>query len=202
MHDASVIEGGFARPVFDAQAAFRAVMDAMARPGTVQPVPPAARPPAPLAATAGAVALALCDHDTPVWLDAPLAASEAVSAWLGFHTGAPRAATPAEAHFAFVAAPAAMIGLENFAQGTQAYPDRSATLVLQVDTLREGPALRLAGPGIEHEARLAAAPLPRHVAEQWAQNNARFPRGVDLVLAAPDGIAALPRTTRILSRED
>ena len=52
------------------------------------------------------------------------------------------------------------------------------------------------------EARpIAPAPLPRHFVEQWKQNRARFPRGVDLVLAAPEGIACLPRTTRIRPAE-
>ncbi|TIT74126.1 MAG: carbon-phosphorus lyase subunit PhnH, partial [Mesorhizobium sp.] len=44
------IEGGFADPVFNAQAVFRAVMDAMARPGSVQALPSLTHPPAPLSA--------------------------------------------------------------------------------------------------------------------------------------------------------
>ncbi|RUT93160.1 phosphonate C-P lyase system protein PhnH, partial [Mesorhizobium sp. M7A.T.Ca.TU.009.02.1.1] len=120
---AQSIEGGFADPVFDAQTVFRAVMDAMARPGSVQPLPAFARPPAPLSATAGAIALALCDNDTPLWLDQALQASAAFRSWLGFHTGAPVANTPADAHFAFIAAPAEMMSLDGFSQGTQDYPD-------------------------------------------------------------------------------
>jgi len=126
------IDGGFAEPVFNAQVVFRAIMDAMARPGTVHTLLSLAHPPAPLSATAGAVALALCDNDTPVWLDPPLQAEASVKAWLGFHTGAPLANTPADAHFALIANPKEMAALDGFSQGTQEYPDRSTTVVIEI----------------------------------------------------------------------
>jgi alpha-D-ribose 1-methylphosphonate 5-triphosphate synthase subunit PhnH len=193
----SPIDGGFGRPVFDAQAVFRAVMDAMARPGMVRPFGERVAPPAPLSPAAAAVALTLCDSDTPLWLDQPLQAVAAVRSWLAFYCGAPLARTPLEAHFALVASPADMVALDAFAQGTQEYPDRSVTIVLQVTSLSTGRSLRLEGPGIEKAAMLAPSALPRHFAEQWRQNNGRFPRGVDLVFAAPEGVACLPRTTRV-----
>jgi len=195
--EAETIEGGFADPVFEAQATFRAMMDAMARPGTVARDLSLPRPPAPLTPEAGAVALALCDPDTPIWLDTALREERAVAGWLGFQTGAPIVREPAEAHFAFVADPANLLAFENFAQGSQDYPDRSATLVLQIESFSGGEALRLEGPGIETFATLAPHPLPRHFVEQWAQNRARFPRGIDLILVCREGLAALPRTTRI-----
>lgn len=193
----SAIDGAFADPVFDAQATFRAVMDAMARPGAPQPLARLPQPPAPLSAVAGALALTLCDHDTPVWLDAALSASESVREWLGFHTGAPLVRAPADAHFAFAASPAELPALESFTQGSQDYPDRSATLVFSVASMSGGESLVLQGPGIETRTTFAPHPLPRHFVEQWKQNRARFPRGVDVVLAGPDAIVCLPRTVRI-----
>jgi alpha-D-ribose 1-methylphosphonate 5-triphosphate synthase subunit PhnH len=198
---AQAIEGGFADPVFNAQTVFRTVMDAMARPGAVQKLPALARPPAPLWATAGAIALALCDNDTPLWLDPALQAASTVKSWLGFHTGAALANTPADAHFALIAAPAEMMALDAFSQGTQEYPDRSTTLILQVSDLASGAPLLLQGPGIETTATIAPAQMPRHFVEQWKQNNQRFPRGIDIILATPDSIACLPRTTRIKTME-
>lgn len=195
----SAIEGGFADQVLDAQSAFRAVMDAMARPGTVHPLRALPRPPQPLSPVAGAVALALCDHDTPVWLDPALTISDAPAAWFAFHTGAPLVKSPADAHFAFVSRPAEFIAFENFAQGTQEYPDRSATIVLQVESFDTSERLVLEGPGIRDRAIFAPVPMPRHFVEQWRQNRARFPRGVDLILAGPDAVTCLPRTTRIVA---
>lgn len=196
MQQMSVIEGGFSRPVFDAQSVFRAVMDAMARPGSLLHVQPLAHPPAPFSPLAASVALTLCDHDTPVWLDKKLS-QPAVRDWLGFHTGAPVAGLATDAHFAFACCPEELIALENFTQGSQEYPDRSTTIVLQVDSFDTGIPLVLSGPGIETTASIAPQPMPRHFAAQWKQNRARFPRGVDLILVSSDAIVCLPRTVRI-----
>ena len=173
----------------------------MARPGTMSTVKQLAVPPQPLSPMAAAVALTLCDHDTPLWLDPALQASAAVRSYLAFHTGAPAANTPSDAAFALASSPAELMALENFAQGEQEYPDRSTTLILQVDSLSSANVLALQGPGIETTDAIAPWPMPRHFAEQWKQNHARFPRGVDVILAAPDGIACLPRTTRIRMME-
>ena len=83
--EAAPVEGGFDNPPLASQSVFRAIMDAMARPGTLRPVTARVVPPVPLSATAGAVVLTLCDHDTPLWLDPALEVSADVRGWLGFH---------------------------------------------------------------------------------------------------------------------
>jgi len=194
----SRLEGGFADPVFAAQAVFRAVMDAMARPGTTANLGAQVEPPAPLGQAAGAVALALCDSDTPVWLDAGLANAADVSTWLAFHSGATVVDAAPRAQFAFISDASAMPLLAAFAQGTQNYPDRSATLVIEVESLAGGNEFAFEGPGIKGVATLAPAGLPGDFAMQWRDNRARFPRGVDLILTAGDTIACLPRSARLI----
>ncbi len=183
--------------VFAAQSTFRKVMDATARPGSIQTIAPTAETPAPLAPAAAAIALALFDHDTPVWMDAPLAASEAVASWLRFNTGCPIVADRGQCAFALVSDTAALAPLETFALGTPDYPDRSTTLILQVPTLTSGPELTLSGPGIRGTASLRAGGLPEDFMARSAANRALFPRGVDLLLVAGHDIAALPRTTLV-----
>jgi alpha-D-ribose 1-methylphosphonate 5-triphosphate synthase subunit PhnI len=196
--EANILEGGFAEPVLDAQATFRAVMDAMARPASIVEVAPRSAPPAPLSPLVGAIACTLIDADTPMWLDPRLSESEAVRAWLGFHTGARLAAAPAEAVFALIADPGEMPPLDRFAQGTQEYPDRSATLILQLDSLEGGAPLTFRGPGIKGEATIAPADLPADFARQWIENTKRFPRGLDLILTAGEALACLPRSARLM----
>lgn len=191
------IEAGFADLVLGAQSAFRAIMDALANPGTAQPLAFDAVPPAPLTAELAAVALTLLDHDTPVWLDPALAINEAAIGWLRFHTGAPLTANPADAAFAFATDAESLPLLSEFAQGSDEYPDRSTTIVIATAELTGGPALTLKGPGIKDTAAFAPQSLPADIVAQLAENRARFPRGVDLILVAPGLVAGLPRTTRV-----
>jgi alpha-D-ribose 1-methylphosphonate 5-triphosphate synthase subunit PhnH len=192
----SAVAAGFAEPVLAAQATFRAVMDAMARPGAIRRLG-GINAPAPLSPTAAAIALTLVDYEAPFWLDAPLAAAPEVARFISFHTGARLTADPAEAAFAFVAAPAVMPPFAIFAQGSSEYPDRSTTLVLQVAHLAEGDGMTLRGPGIAGARRLAVWPLPADFLARLVANRAQFPRGVDILLAANDSVAGLPRSLHV-----
>jgi alpha-D-ribose 1-methylphosphonate 5-triphosphate synthase subunit PhnH len=179
----------FADPVFPSQATFRAILSAMSRPGEVVAAGAGLAPPAPLRPAMAAALLTLCDFETPVWL-----ADVAVGDWLKFHTGAPLAEDPTRA--AFAVADVSSLDLSRFAQGIAAYPDRSTTLLVEVDTL-SGDDLLLSGPGVKAERRFGFAPRPQGFLAQWRANGAAFPLGVDLIVCAGERLAALPRTTRI-----
>jgi alpha-D-ribose 1-methylphosphonate 5-triphosphate synthase subunit PhnH len=199
MLTAGDFSGGFSDPVFDSQAVFRAVLDAMAGPGARQPLPDRVAPPAPLNASAGAILLALADADTPVFLGAELAASPSVAAWIGFHTGAPVVPVAAEATFAVFSDLTAMPRLSAFAQGCAEYPDRSATLILQVAPTATSPdELTLRGPGIDGSRTIEVPGLPDWFRDAWVLNQEVFPLGVDILFAANGWVAALPRTAEIL----
>ena len=191
---------GLADPVFDSQRVFRGVMNALARPGCLSLLSGDLDPPPPLTLGLAAIALALCDQDTPLWLDAALAQAPAVPGYLRFHTGAPVVTVPAAAAFALVADPAVCPPFSAFALGSQDYPDRSTTLALAVEELSTESGFILEGPGIAGQTTLEVAPLPANFAQAWADNRACFPRGIDLLFAARHTVAGLPRSTRIVGR--
>ncbi|MDR6951687.1 alpha-D-ribose 1-methylphosphonate 5-triphosphate synthase subunit PhnH [Ancylobacter sp. 3268] len=187
---------GFADPVFAAQGVFRAAMWALSRPGRPQELPTDLVPPAPLSPEAAALALTLCDYETPVFLDAALAADRAVSDFLRFHTGAPIVAQPGEARFAFIANPLNILDFSEFSLGSPDFPDASVTLILQVAGFVDR-GFTLEGPGIKGRIGFGAAPLPEHFAARMAANRALFPRGVDLLLAGAGQVIGLPRSVAV-----
>lgn len=186
----SGLSPGFADPVAQSQACFRAVLDAMARPGRVHTVTGVV-PPSPLGTAAAAVLLTLVDHETPLWLDAEL---RETAPWLGFHCGAPVVTDPPAAAFG---AASTLPDLDRFNAGTHEMPEIAATIVVQVDALGAGPRFRLSGPGLREPAGFAVTGLPADFVARWRANHRLFPCGIDLILCAGDQLAALPRSITI-----
>ena len=194
------LPAGFVDKVLSAQSTFRSVMDAMARPGSVQRIAAVAGMPAAMMRGTAAIALTLFDHDTPIWLDSRMSKTADVGKWLKFHTSAPVIADSAVSSFALIGESRDLPSLDCFAFGSNEYPDRSTTLILQVESLTEGPAFELRGPGIDGTAILRASFQPHDLFDRLAINVALFPRGIDVVLVHDDTIVALPRTTRLVRR--
>ena len=194
------LPAGFADKVLSAQSTFRSVMDAMARPGSVQRIVPMAGTAGPMMRGTAAIALTLFDHDTPLWLDAQMSESSDVLKWLKFHTGAPVVQDSSVAAFALISDGGALPPFERFALGTNEYPDRSTTVIIQVESLESGRSFELRGPGIDGVTTLQASFKPFDLFEQLRFNEALFPRGIDVVLVADDAVVAIPRTTRVVSK--
>jgi alpha-D-ribose 1-methylphosphonate 5-triphosphate synthase subunit PhnH len=192
---------GFSNPVQSSQAVFRCVMDALARPGSIQTIAEAVNAPAILVPATAAVALTLFDHDTSIWLDERLATTPEIAAWLRFQSGAPLTQDASRAAFALIGNDTALPLFETFAQGTPEYPDRSTTLVVQVDTFTDGPEWVLSGPGIRGTSTLRASALPSDFAERMQANRALFPLGIDLLLVCGAQLVALPRSTHVAAKE-
>lgn len=188
------LDPGLRDPVGDSQVIFRILLDAMAHPGRILPLPALAGAQDRLTPAGVMICLALIDHETPLWLDQSLA-TPGVLAYLRFHTGAPRAETPLSASVALLDGPST--GLGDFNTGSDAYPENGATVILQVPDLSPSGPLVLSGPGVDGEIRLGVDGVPDAFWSARDAVNGGFPRGIDLILCAGHEIAALPRTTRL-----
>ena len=190
--DPHSVAPAFGDAVSGAQETFRHVLEAMAHPGRVVTLGHDAMSPKPLSRAATAVALTLFDFETRVWLDAAAVAGDAFD-YLRFHCGCPITDDPASADFA-IADAAAVPPLDRFAQGTDEFPDRSTTLIIDVAGLSAGTGVCLTGPGIKEKARLSVDGLPAWFWDSWSLNHGGFPLGVDVILTHENRVAALPRT--------
>ncbi|MCG7505433.1 phosphonate C-P lyase system protein PhnH [Mesorhizobium retamae] len=193
--NASVISTQFADPIHDAQQAFRGLLAATSRPGTIVTIPLPIASPAPLSPTLAAIGLTLLDDATPVWLD-PILIQEPIRQYLLFNTGARVVTQPDSAAFAFFAKARNLPDFRVFPRGTPSYPDRSATLVVQVPLLAGGRPVSLRGPGIESVVSVEPAGLPDGFWDRWNENAANYPIGIDMILADACSIMSLPRTVK------
>lgn len=191
-------------PIFDSQATFRLTLEAMARPGTTVRLPAGdPRCPEPACGPLAAVLLTLLDHE--VTFAVVPAAGDGVLAhglvrYLATATGS--RAVPAEEADFVIALGALPPGLPaSLRQGTPAFPDEGATLLMLVPSLvaaGDGALVELTGPGIPGRATTRLSGLTAADLAALALVNAEPPLGIDLLLIDDEGnLLCLPRSTRV-----
>ncbi len=182
---------GFTDPVLQSQAAFRAVLEALSRPGRRQSLGADLHPPARLSQAAAAVLLTLVDGDTVLHLADD---TQDAAPWLQFHAGTQLGSLE---HADFVLA-RTLPDLGLLAQGTDDAPELSATVILEVSGFDEGSRYVLAGPGLQSPSPVTISGLPEDFLSRWQRNHALYPTGVDLILCHGTEIMAFPRSLTVM----
>ena len=182
--------------VHDAQIVFRSLLKALSEPGTIQHLRVKLQTPAPLHLATAAACLALMDYETTAWL-ADEFDNDAVRTYLRFHCGLPLVHEKSSANFAVLGSSLQQLDLQAFAQGSMTYPDKSATLLIQVDDMNSGTKYQLTGPGIKDTRSIYISGLPADFVIKWEVNHAAFPQGVDVIFCSGDAVLGLPRTSKI-----
>ncbi|MGM7679235.1 phosphonate C-P lyase system protein PhnH [Microbacterium sp. A94] len=187
------------------QQVFRAIMDAFARPGTVQRVSTEGLPEGVPAAALPLLALA--DIMTPIGAlrsadDAHLDADAVTAAIAAIgRVVAARVVDATDARYALALAESAELGL--LSPGIHWAPEKGTTLVQRVEAIHVGaaaPRWRLTGPGIPPHApvELSVDGLGDRFVDARDLLVSDYPAGIDSILMADDGeLIALSRTTRI-----
>ena len=193
-----------------AQRAFRSVLGAFARPGTVQRIELAPGNPArPAALDAALEAATRLFVDQAVTFCVADSETDATTAYLTSETHARRAPLR-DADFVVVPARAdaqtAREAVAEACRGTLTSPEKGATVLMGCARLAEVPedgqvaepavhVVALRGPGVERENRFAV-----DRADWLRARDARgdeFPCGIEIVLVDPDGrVVAVPRSSR------
>lgn len=195
---------GFSNPTLCSQVIFRQALMALSLPGQPQLLDlsvsnPAFQVPQYADASAAALLLALLDQDCKVWLSGGFDASHAGS-WLRFHTGCTLVSDSAHADFLWVANACELPAFEDLAQGSDQYPDQSATCVVQVRDIDSAPtaeAWTLSGPGIQGTRHLQLVGLSEGFLSLRRQSQVQAPCGIDFFFTHHDTLVGLPRSTQV-----
>jgi alpha-D-ribose 1-methylphosphonate 5-triphosphate synthase subunit PhnH len=175
-------------PVHDTRACFRALVDAMSRPGTVAT--------APTEPADHAVLSTLVDHEVTCFTP-----DETVRTAL--ENEGRLTATEAERASIVHAPDPGECPVGDLRRGSLKEPSDGATVVYRVDGLEASPpgdagtALVVSGPGVPGRRRLAVEGLTPNDARELADAQSTYPRGVDAVLTTGRSIAAIPRSVAL-----
>src|SRR4051794_24708711 len=183
------------------QRTFRAVLDGMARPGTIHTLEP--HPSGGAHRYAVTLLEAVLDHEVTF---AVLPDESAAHEPLLRYTGS-RAVPAGRADWLLGQGTGIASALVTAKQGDLEYPDRNATIVALVGSVSDTPAsgerITLAGPGIRDTIDLWVAGFSTQDRIRFAARNEGLPLGIDLILLDLAGcFACLPRYTRFVATAD
>lgn len=173
-------------PVHDTRECFRALVDAMSRPGVVaeSPTEPADH----------AVLATLVDHEVSCFTP-----DETIRTALE-NEGRLADAEPAQASIVHAPNPGGC-PVRDLTRGTLKEPSDGATVVYRVEDLAQEPetgqtetTLVLSGPGVPGQRRLGIDGFAPADAQALADAQSSYPRGIDAVLTTEQEIAAIPRS--------
>lgn len=191
------LEPAFDR-VYDTQKIYRQMLDAMARPGKICPLPELnLTSVAGLSKFATGMVFTLLDSDTSI---AVIPQNEVWLDYFHLNTGA-KVTTPAQAEFIIVNGRDECKQILEINRGSLLSPETGSTVIIMVDRVAaDGPGmgLTLTGPGINGQMRLVITGVnPANLAGIIDLNN-EYPLGVDVFFVDEVGnLTAVPRSSSL-----
>lgn len=182
------------------QRTFRALLEAMARPGTVARA--VHHPQAGHLAPAVSLLESVLDHEMTFAVVPEQA--DLIDTLLRL-TGS-YVAAPIVADYLLCEGGGILRALHDAKEGASEFPDKSATLVAVAASVSAEPGrglpLRLAGPGIKDTRTVWVDGFSQECREMFVERNGDLPTGIDLVLVDLDGaFTCLTRYTRLLMED-
>jgi alpha-D-ribose 1-methylphosphonate 5-triphosphate synthase subunit PhnH len=190
-----MIESSSPSSAHDQAKIFRMVLEAMSHPGRIVDFKVSTlNPPSGLSTEMATLLFTLCDFQTPIWMKSK---NLEIMKFIKFHTGAGLTEDLSAASFVVVDALSELPMFKDLAQGTHEYPDRSSTLLIQVEALSNNGKIVLTGPGIADQTCFGVLDADLKFWEELQANHAQYPLGLDVIFVTRGKIAAIPRSTHI-----
>ena len=73
----------------------------------------------------------------------------------------------------------------------------SATVIVQTDSLCDGPLYRISGPGIQHPITIQLGQLSNSLQDYLIQPTHHYPLGLDFMFCCGEQMVAISRTTKV-----
>jgi alpha-D-ribose 1-methylphosphonate 5-triphosphate synthase subunit PhnH len=187
-------------PIFDAQQAFRVLLDAFSHPGTLFCFENyELSQPKELTTSNAIIALSLFDNN--ISFHSASFYSETVEKYIHLNTSA-KIEKIHEADYVFLNGKDSIKNqIQACKNGELSYPEKNATLIISVEQLSVLPIehidchLTLSGPGIQTEQNVFIKGLAIQNIQTLQIVNAEFPLGVDIILTDTfENICAIPRS--------